>query len=84
MIILALTGKIDGSAHHHGKTMTGRMGSQWGKVNKKRDNRNRRKQKEHNSRGYHSFKGRESKNTCEVRYRLSNQNRSCGRQSGMA
>jgi hypothetical protein len=83
MIIRATTGKKDGSAHHYGKTMIGRTSSQQGTINKKRDNRNSRKQKEHNCRGYHRYKGRERKNPCEVRYRLSIQQRSCDRPSGM-
>jgi hypothetical protein len=60
--------KVDGSTHHHGQTNTERTGSQRGKVNKKRDNRNICKEKECNSRDYYRTKGRESKNTCEVRH----------------
>jgi hypothetical protein len=63
--------------------MIGRMISQRGKVNKKRDKMNRCKQKECNSRDYQSFKVRESKNTCEVRYKPSNQKRSWERKSRM-
>jgi hypothetical protein len=80
----SLNRKVDGSAHHRGQTKTKRTGSQKGKVNKKKDNRNRHKQKERNSRDYYRAKGRESKNTCEVRHKPSNQNKSCDMQSGMA
>jgi hypothetical protein len=80
----SLNRKIDGSAHHREQTKIERTGSQRGKVNKKRDNRNRCNQKERNNRDYHRVKGRERKNTWEVRHRQSNQHRSCDRQSGMA
>jgi hypothetical protein len=63
--------------------MIGRTRSQQEKINKRKDSRNSRQQKERNCRGYHKYKGRERKNPCEVRYRLSNQQRSCDRQSGM-
>jgi hypothetical protein len=83
MIIRAATGKKDGRDHHYGQAMIGRTRSQQEKINKRKDNRNSRKQKERNCRGYHRYKGRERKNPCEVRYRLSNQQRSCDRPSGM-
>jgi hypothetical protein len=66
-----------------GKIMEGSTGSQWGKYHKKRDNRRRSKQKERNSKGYYSFKGKKSKETYEVRYRMNSQSRSCNRQRGM-
>jgi hypothetical protein len=81
---MSLNRKIDGSAHHREKTKIERMGSQRGKVNKKRDNINRCNQKEHNNKDYHRIQGRERKNTWEVRHRLSNQHRSCDTQSRMA
>jgi hypothetical protein len=84
MVKRVVTTKNDGSAHHLGQTRAGSTGSQWGNSHKKRDNRNRRKQKERNSKGYYSVKGRKSKDNCEVRYRPSSQSRSCGKQSGMA
>jgi hypothetical protein len=83
MIIRAATGKKDGRDHHYGQAMIGRTRSQQEKINKRKDNRNSHKQKERNNRGYHRYKGRERKNPCEVRYRLSNQQRSCDRPSGM-
>jgi hypothetical protein len=84
MIIRALTGKLTEALITSSKPRLKGQARSGGKVNKKRDNRNRRNQKEHNNRDYYRVKGRERKNTCEVRHRPSNQNRSCGRQSGMA
>ena len=72
MIIRATTGKKDGRDHHYGQAMIGRTRLQQGKINKRKDNRNSRKQKEHNCRGYQRYKGRERKNPCEVKYKLSN------------
>jgi hypothetical protein len=84
MIKRALPGNNDGSAHHLGKIMARRIGSQRGKYHKKRDSRRRNKQKERSSKDYYSFKGRKSNETCEVRYMSSSQSRMCGKQSGMA
>jgi hypothetical protein len=83
MIIRATTRKKGGRDHHYGQAMIGRTRSQQEKINKRKDNRNNHKQKEHNCRGYHRYKVWERKNPCEVRYRLSNQQRSCDRPSGM-
>jgi hypothetical protein len=71
-----LNRKIDESAHHHEQTNIERMVMQRGKVNKKKDKKNRRNQKEPKNRDYYRDKGRESENTCEVWNNLSNQNKS--------
>jgi len=84
MIKRCLPKNKNGSAHHLGKIMARSMGSQRGKYHKKRDIKKRSKQKERSSKVSYSFKGRQSKETYEVRCRLSYQSKICGRQSGMA
>jgi hypothetical protein len=54
--------KKDGKFHLYGQTMIGRTSLQQGKINKRRNNRNRCKQEERNYRGYHKLKGRERRN----------------------
>jgi hypothetical protein len=83
MIIRAATGKKYERDHHYRQAMIGRKRLQLEKINKRKDNRNRCKQKEHNCRGYHKYNGMERKNPCEVRYNLSNQQRSRDRPNRM-
>jgi hypothetical protein len=79
MIKCTMTGKKERKVHLYEQTMIGRTSPQQGKLNKRRNNRNRCKQEEHNCRGYHRYKGRERRNPCVDRNRPRIQQRSCHR-----
>jgi hypothetical protein len=64
MLIRIVMGEKDGKVRLYGYTMIGRTRPKQGKFNKRRNNRNRCKQQECNSRGHHKYKGREKRNPC--------------------